>query len=1456
MAAPGLPNRRGSTSTPAPSTSSASILKLEVSSSVDGLAELPSVEVHPNARRSTSKQKLAATQSGENLNAVPGYYLSSGGITSENSRSESEGRSSPITSSTNNSTTQGGTGVVNSVTSSNSSPIKIMNVVSPLHQQPHSLSKGKGTGKTSSNSNPVNNANPSSSVSDDEGQDHEDLEAQRFFGPLTSACFAGNVNRVRDLLESGANASMRTPLDKRTPLHFAAAGGSLEVCKLLVETYGAKSKPDRFGMLPIHEAEKNCEIRSYLYESECKDMEQPEVFQPPKRSGVMIPAMGNIDTLKSKVFHLCSRMSDFSYFIVAQEVDFFFNTLGLHPMYFAHFTASQIANHIAVLLSAKKVSKAAGSEDVTFALENVDKAFYLASLGPPDSQGNIYEQVSDYVLMKDRKTRAIFGKEASISSRGNQEEFLPAQVCSQPPGAAGGGVFGKYGNLENMVEPAGDELQGFSVMYMKSDQPAFRESKNRDNILRIFIVDRFTFDKRVAEDESDLQMVATPRFLRSKSEYALSRYQLLLDRVVSSKNAVITVRGGELYPGDGNGHVIQFGTYGHRRTLYMNEIAQCFNFLNMAPKRFYIESFANGVVTYTFFFQDTTEEEVQRAAQVMRFITHLKMTPGRSGLVWNCVLNGTLNPESMTYVISLVKFAHIMVPKERIYPAFLELRNQLSFHVESQTKFDELYKQALLEILTPERIYVTAVKHIKTIAVLFDDFKQIAQGMKKPFFNEKLFEEKCGMLQEDERLILRTMFLFNEALRCSNFFKKSGIPGAMAFRFEPSCLVRGREELYPEVPYGIYLIVGRDFFGWHVRFREIARGGIRCVKSATREIYTRNAAALFDETYNLAYTQQRKNKDIPEGGSKGTILLDSTSQDSAQDAFLKYIDSLLDIMQIKPGKNEKDGIFSHLPSVETLFFGPDENTADFMDLGAIRAKERGYPYAFALTTGKTQELGGVPHDLYGITTTGVHEYVLCLLKELNIDESSISKFQTGGPDGDLGSNEILISKDKTTAIVDGSGVAYDPNGLNRTELSRLAKARKPIVHFQKQFLSCEAAFVVSCADSNITLPDGSTWRNGTDLRNAFPLTRFAKADLFVPCGGRPAQVTLGNVKQLINIPDPETGVATTQWKYVVEGANLFFTDQARLVLESKGVILFKDASANKGGVTSSSLEVFAALALDQQTHQRHMTVQLGEPAPVLYTSYVAEIIAKIKENCQREFYCIWNATKSQQQGSTANKTTKTQLTAEVSTAINGLFDSLLEHMEENGKDKDLFSYVLKRAVPAILLEKAGGLSSLKRRVPAAYLKAMVAAWISSQFVYETGLENNKPWFFHSYMSQLQEAAANDAPSASSSNDGNSRLSSRNKNNLSAAQQYPGTPANNVGSPTLSVSDRGDTPLKGQPGGQQDNFFVTANKSLIIGLQHPKPGVGEHLYDGTPFAVVDPVREESVEEKEDAGTYAK
>ena len=46
----------------------------------------------------------------------------------------------------------------------------------------------------------------------------------------------------------------------------------------------------------------------------------------------------------------------------------------------------------------------------------------------------------------------------------------------------------------------------------------------------------------------------------------------------------------------------------------------------------------------------------------------------------------------------------------------------------------------------------------------------------------------------------------------------------------------------------------------------------------------------------------------------------------------------------------------------------------------------------------------------------------------------MTKFITGGPAGDKGSNEIIMGEEKIVGIVDGTGVLYDPEGLHRKTL--------------------------------------------------------------------------------------------------------------------------------------------------------------------------------------------------------------------------------------------------------------------------------------------------------------------------------------------------------------------------------------------------------------------------------------
>ena len=74
------------------------------------------------------------------------------------------------------------------------------------------------------------------------------------------------------------------------------------------------------------------------------------------------------------------------------------------------------------------------------------------------------------------------------------------------------------------------------------------------------------------------------------------------------------------------------------------------------------------------------------------------------------------------------------------------------------------------------------------------------------------------------------------------------------------------------------------------------------------------------------------------------------------------------------------------------------------------------------------KLGGISHDKYGMTTLSVREYVSGIYRDLGLDEIEVRKLQTGGPDGGLGLNEILLGKEKYFAIFDGAGVLVDPIG--------------------------------------------------------------------------------------------------------------------------------------------------------------------------------------------------------------------------------------------------------------------------------------------------------------------------------------------------------------------------------------------------------------------------------------------
>lgn len=249
---------------------------------------------------------------------------------------------------------------------------------------------------------------------------------------------------------------------------------------------------------------------------------------------------------------------------------------------------------------------------------------------------------------------------------------------------------------------------------------------------------------------------------------------------------------------------------------------------------------------------------------------------------------------------------------------------------------------------------------------------------------------------------------------------------------------------------------------------------------------------------------------------------------------------------------------------------------------------------------------------------------------------------------------------------------YDPNGLDRDELVRLAKQRSMISEFDATKLSKDG-YRILVEDSDTTLPSGEVVSNGTAFRNTFHLRSDNQYDLFVPCGGRPESIDLASVNKLI--VDKKSCIP-----WIVEGANLFLTQDAKLRLEKAGCIVFKDASANKGGVTSSSMEVLASLSFDDDTFIENMCVSDDGTVPAFYTAYVKQVQDVIKRNADLEFEAIW---REHEETGTARSVISDTLSVAITT-----LDEELQNTEL-WNDLKLRRSVLGDALPKLLLEKIG-----------------------------------------------------------------------------------------------------------------------------------------------------------------------
>ncbi len=975
--------------------------------------------------------------------------------------------------------------------------------------------------------------------------------------------------------------------------------------------------------------------------------------------------------------------------MIDEQINWFYNELGIDDVYFQLENVDAIVSHVTSLYAAKIAAFARSDkkEAIRLDMEAADHAIYIDTSEPGVSNisGPRYEH-----------------------------------------------------RLEKKYLDASTDSQSYRVETFRSPTTLSGTTPSKMTMRCYFVYQCMFVDPNPGPTETRLELIADRMFLAKATKNTKQIYQEIIELAVSRTGPVI-----EVFDIEGSKEkrlVVAF----RRRTAagLFSALSDLYHYYGVTSSRKYVEQFSNGITVICLYLKPAKNLESKNfpplAAsihQITKEISLLYCIPqnkfqalfaaGRLSLqetiYGHCLgifVQHFLNRLGMPTFSS----SHIATFNRNLGSDYASLVSALdkdsSAHVEILSKIKRRLRTEtftagyILEIIEsyPELVRILYASFAKTHLTLGPGYTE--DWVAPTPSAEVLSDTQIGDLitrtvnNEHEEMVMNAFRIFNDSLLKTNFYTPTKV--ALSFRLRPDFLP---EIEYPQPLYGMFLVISSESRGFHLRFRDIARGGIRIVKSRNKEAYSINARSMFDENYGLANTQQRKNKDIPEGGSKGVILLDAAHQNKGSVAFEKYIDSIMDLLLPAETPGIKNPIVDLYGKQEILFMGPDENTADLVDWATEHARKRGAPWWKSFFTGKSPKLGGIPHDAYGMTTLSVREFVKGIYRKLELDPNKVRKMQTGGPDGDLGSNEILLSNEKYTSIVDGSGVLVDPNGIDHDELVRLAKNRVMVSQFNMRKLSKDG-YRVLVDENNVKLPSGEVVNNGTQFRNTFHLRDTGLTDSFVPCGGRPESVDLSNVGKLI-----KRGKTTIP--YIVEGANLFITQDAKLRLEAAGCILFKDASANKGGVTSSSLEVLASLSFDDEGFVQNMCVGADGNPPEFYKAYVKAVQEKIKSNARLEFEAIWREQKE-------TKIPRSTLSDTLSVAITKLDEELQK--TDLWKNEKLRRSVLADALPKLLIDKIG-LDLIIERVPDNYLRAIFGSYLASRFVYEFGSQPSQFAFF-------------------------------------------------------------------------------------------------------------------------------
>ncbi|BDG02482.1 NAD-glutamate dehydrogenase domain-containing protein [Anaeromyxobacter oryzae] len=672
------------------------------------------------------------------------------------------------------------------------------------------------------------------------------------------------------------------------------------------------------------------------------------------------------------------------------------------------------------------------------------------------------------------------------------------------------------------------------------------------------------------------------------------------------------------------------------------------------------------------------------------------------------VLTGVMSGEEASLVNALVGFCHTSCAHAQIHRyTFEDVVRAFQSHPEIALRLVRLFELRFdPELADREARYAAELPEVE---------REIAS-----------YNTGHRLLDEFRRSVFATALTFVRRTLKTNFFVLE--KHALAFRLDPAYLddlgSQFTADLPPQRPFRVSFFFARNGLGYHVGFSDIARGGWRTIVTRTRDDYVTVANTMFRENYVLAHTQHLKNKDIYEGGSKLVCILhapDAEPRERLDSQLHKlqyaFASAFLDLFVTQDGKARDRRVVDYYGEDEPIELGPDENMHDEMiEAIAELSARRGYVLGAGIMSSKRV---GINHKQYGVTSLGVVTFAEAALREHGVDirREPFTVKLTGGPNGDVAGNAIRLLLERCPGvairlIVDGTAALCDPRGLDREALSRIL-LRADADAFDPARLSPGGFVLYRSGRRREGLRDlhrrvemtadgpREGWVTLDEFHKEFDDLLFTvKADLFIPAGGRPETIDGANWRRFLGAD------GTPSARVVVEGANSFLTPEARARLQEAGVVVLRDASANKCGVISSSYEIIGNLLLDEDEFRAHKD------------AYVRDVLEILERRAADEARVLFRRHREE-----GGRRSFTELSEALSVEINAHKARLFAFFQ--AKPDRAHRPLYRRALLAHLPRLVRDTPEFSRRIdrlPAKYRSAILAAEIATTMAYHRGLE--------------------------------------------------------------------------------------------------------------------------------------